>query len=200
MNWFRLRQKSVDSQYSSHHYQRDKKWKQCRRRAAIEPIIYHLKSDYRMVRNYLKGAQYADGCCRLESKTMVIGHFLGSSFPDENCRLCKFFDGKRSSCLILSLLTRRFLKLLIQNSDWCSFSGSTMYKISSKLWMRWKKGLSNYPSSKTRPPAVEFFIASPPSLPEEFTYRCYLNILFAVVVWTACLMVSLFCNILFLLS
>ena len=31
-------------------YQRDKKRKQCRRRAAIEPIIGHLKSDYRMAR------------------------------------------------------------------------------------------------------------------------------------------------------
>ena len=38
------------------HYQRNKKRKQCRRRAAIEPIIGHLKSDYRMAINYLKGA------------------------------------------------------------------------------------------------------------------------------------------------
>ena len=37
-------------------YQRDKKRKQCKKRAAIEPIIGHLKSDYRMARNYLKGA------------------------------------------------------------------------------------------------------------------------------------------------
>jgi IS5 family transposase len=37
-------------------HQRDKMRKQCRRRAAIEPIIDHLKSDYRMARNYLKGA------------------------------------------------------------------------------------------------------------------------------------------------
>ena len=37
-------------------YQKDKKRKQCSRRAAIEPIIGHLKSDYRMARNYLKGA------------------------------------------------------------------------------------------------------------------------------------------------
>ena len=36
-------------------YQRDKKRKRCRRRAAIEPIIGHLKSDYRLSRNYLKG-------------------------------------------------------------------------------------------------------------------------------------------------
>jgi len=37
-------------------YQKDKKRKQCRKRAAIESIIGHLKSDYRMARNYLKGA------------------------------------------------------------------------------------------------------------------------------------------------
>jgi IS5 family transposase len=36
-------------------YQRDKKRKQCKRRAAIEPIIGHLKSDYRLSRNFLKG-------------------------------------------------------------------------------------------------------------------------------------------------
>jgi len=37
-------------------YQKEKKRKQCKRRAAIEPIIGHLKSDFRMARNYLKGA------------------------------------------------------------------------------------------------------------------------------------------------
>ena len=36
-------------------YQRDKKRQQCRRRAAIEPIIGHLKSDFRLSRNFLKG-------------------------------------------------------------------------------------------------------------------------------------------------
>ena len=36
-------------------YQKDKKREKFRRRAAIEPIIGHLKSDYRMQRNYLKG-------------------------------------------------------------------------------------------------------------------------------------------------
>ncbi len=37
-------------------YQRDKKRKRCHRRAAIEPIIGHLKSDFRLTRNFLKGA------------------------------------------------------------------------------------------------------------------------------------------------
>lgn len=36
-------------------YQRDKKRKRCQRRAAIEPIIGHLKSDFRLARNFLKG-------------------------------------------------------------------------------------------------------------------------------------------------
>ncbi len=36
-------------------YQRDKKRKRCRRRAAIEPLIGHLKSDHRLGRCYLKG-------------------------------------------------------------------------------------------------------------------------------------------------
>lgn len=36
-------------------YQRDKKRKRCRRRTAIEPIIGHLKTDFRLTRNVLKG-------------------------------------------------------------------------------------------------------------------------------------------------
>ncbi len=36
-------------------YQRDQKRKRCQRRAAIEPVIGHLKSDFRLARNYLKG-------------------------------------------------------------------------------------------------------------------------------------------------
>ena len=36
-------------------YQKEKKRKKFKRRASIEPIIGHLKSDHRMARNYLKG-------------------------------------------------------------------------------------------------------------------------------------------------
>jgi transposase, IS5 family len=36
-------------------YERDKKRAKCRRRAAIEPIIGHLKSGFRLARNHLKG-------------------------------------------------------------------------------------------------------------------------------------------------
>ena len=36
-------------------YQRDKKKKRCRRRATIEPISGHLKIDFRLTRNFLKG-------------------------------------------------------------------------------------------------------------------------------------------------
>ena len=37
------------------YYQRNKQKKRFARRAAIEPVIGHLKSDHRMARNYLKG-------------------------------------------------------------------------------------------------------------------------------------------------
>jgi len=36
-------------------YQKEQKRKKFRRRAAIEPIIGHLKADHRLSRNYLKG-------------------------------------------------------------------------------------------------------------------------------------------------
>lgn len=38
-------------------YEKSRERNRFRRRAAIEPIIGHLKSDYRMMRNYLKGAE-----------------------------------------------------------------------------------------------------------------------------------------------
>lgn len=38
-------------------YQRQKKRNLCRKRAGIEPIIGHLKHDYRLSRNWLKGSQ-----------------------------------------------------------------------------------------------------------------------------------------------
>jgi transposase, IS5 family len=37
-------------------YEKRKAKKRFRRRAGIEPIIGHLKSDYRLMRNYLKGS------------------------------------------------------------------------------------------------------------------------------------------------
>jgi IS5 family transposase len=44
-------------------YQRDKKRKLCKRRAAIEPIIGHLKSDFRLSRNLLKDTRIVCGLC-----------------------------------------------------------------------------------------------------------------------------------------
>ena len=41
-------------------FQRDKKRKLCRQRAAIEPLIGHLKQHYRLSRNFLKGTQEYD--------------------------------------------------------------------------------------------------------------------------------------------
>lgn len=159
------------------HYQRDKKWKQCRRRAAIEPVSVtwnRITGWSEITWKALSVISQSAAVAAWNLKQWLLAIF-GSFSHDENCRFRKFFDRKRSNCLILSLLTRFILKLLIQNSDWCSFSGSIMYKISSKRWMRWKKGLSNYLSSKTRPLVAEFFITSLPSLSKEFTHRYYLN-------------------------
>ncbi|VAW91947.1 ISPg7, transposase [hydrothermal vent metagenome] len=44
-------------------YQRDKKRKQCRRRAAIEPIIGDLKSDYHYAETFLKVSQEMRSTC-----------------------------------------------------------------------------------------------------------------------------------------
>jgi IS5 family transposase len=38
-------------------YQRDEKPNTCKRRVAIEPIIGHMKSNFRLARNFLKGVQ-----------------------------------------------------------------------------------------------------------------------------------------------
>ena len=38
-------------------YQRQQQRKKCRARAAIEPIIGHLKTDFRLAQNYLHGEQ-----------------------------------------------------------------------------------------------------------------------------------------------
>jgi IS5 family transposase len=38
------------------YYQKTKEQKKFRKRAGIEPVIGHLKSDHRIIRNYLRGA------------------------------------------------------------------------------------------------------------------------------------------------
>jgi transposase, IS5 family len=57
-------------------YQRNQKRKRCQRRAAIEPIIGHLKSDFRLSRNFCgRPHQCVDGRCRLELRPVVEGIF-----------------------------------------------------------------------------------------------------------------------------
>ena len=63
-------------------YQRQKKRLLCRRRAAIEPIIGHLKHDYRLSRNWLKGSEgdavnlYMAACAWNLRKWMVVFFLL----------------------------------------------------------------------------------------------------------------------------
>ena len=79
-------------------YQRDKKRKLCRRRAAIEPIIGHLKSDFRLSRNRLKG-QVGDeinalmaACAWNLRKWLVFCHVCYLWL--KKARFCSFFDKK----------------------------------------------------------------------------------------------------------
>ncbi len=64
------------------HYERQKKRALCRRRAAIEPLIGHLKHDYRLTRNWLKGSDgdqinlLMAACAWNLRKWMVVIFFL----------------------------------------------------------------------------------------------------------------------------
>lgn len=62
-------------------YQRQKKRILCRRRAAIEPIIGHLKHDYRLSRNWLKGSEgdainLLMAACAWNLKKWMVAFFL----------------------------------------------------------------------------------------------------------------------------
>ena len=62
-------------------YEKEKKRKRCRRRAAIEPLIGHLKSDYRLSRNYLKGHKGDEinlllSACAWNLRKWVLAFFL----------------------------------------------------------------------------------------------------------------------------
>ncbi len=85
-------------------YQRDKKRKLCRRRAAIEPIIGHLKSDFRLSRNRLKG-QIGDeinalmaACAWNLRKWLVFCHVCYLWL--KKARFCSFFGKKPLTYLI----------------------------------------------------------------------------------------------------
>jgi hypothetical protein len=77
-------------------YQKDKKRKQCRRRAAIEPIIGHLKSDYRLARNFLKGM--IGDCINLLTAACAwnlekwLAAIFGCFFYGEGCKISQSFD------------------------------------------------------------------------------------------------------------
>lgn len=65
--------------------QRQEKRKLCQRRAAIEPIIGHLKADYRLSRNWLKGSQGDSinlmmAACAWNLKKWMIAFFFFDSW------------------------------------------------------------------------------------------------------------------------
>ncbi len=67
-------------------YQRDKKRKRCRRRAAIEPLIGHLKHDHRLGRCFLKGSvgdqiNLLMAACAWNLKKWVLAFFCAWEIP-----------------------------------------------------------------------------------------------------------------------
>ena len=78
-------------------YQRDKKRKQCRQRAAIEPLIGHLKQHYRLAWNMLKGSVGDEinvlmAACAWNLKKW-INRVLASFFSRKNRRQTTFISG-----------------------------------------------------------------------------------------------------------
>ena len=81
-------------------YQRQKKRTLCRRRAAIEPIIGHLKHDYRLQRNWLKGSEgdainLLMAACAWNLRKWMVAFFLF----EKNGDYCVFFivmDAKKA--------------------------------------------------------------------------------------------------------
>ncbi len=74
-------------------YQRDKKRKQCRQRAVIEPLIGHLKQHYRLSRNFLKGTLGDEinvlmSACAWNIKKWINGYLAGI--------FCSFYSIKSS--------------------------------------------------------------------------------------------------------
>jgi len=77
------------------------KRKRFRRRAAIEPVIGHLKHDYRMIRNYLKGSS---------GDTMNL--LLSASAMNFKRVMNLWKQGIRAPLLLLIILVRQFRTLI----------------------------------------------------------------------------------------
>lgn len=90
-------------------YQRQKKRHLCQKRAAIEPIIGHLKQDFRLQRNWLKGSQGDSinllmAACAWNLRKWMIAFFLFDKNGDVWV-FCLLFDldkGLQRACVRLS--------------------------------------------------------------------------------------------------
>lgn len=80
-------------------YQRNKKRKHCRRRAAIEPVIGHIKTDHRVARNYLKG---------------VLGDQINFIMAASAFNYKKLMRKLRAKSLWLLLELRKIVELMIK--------------------------------------------------------------------------------------
>lgn len=94
-------------------YQKDKKRKLCRQRAAIEPLIGHLKHHYRLSKNYLKG-QTGDeinllmSACAWNLKKWINNMLEACFYVWRNTLATCFTGSKRSSGSLWMLCIREY--------------------------------------------------------------------------------------------
>ena len=78
-------------------YEKRKKRVLCRKRAAIEPIIGHLKQNYRLLRNWLKGScgdkiNLLMAACEWNMKKRIITFFLLKIYRRLYCILIVVYE------------------------------------------------------------------------------------------------------------
>jgi len=89
-------------------YQRKNKQRLCRRRAAIEPIIGHLKQDYRLSRNWLRGSEgdainLLMAACAWNLRKWMVAFFL-FDFKGAIWLSAIIFDGKSPPRILMAFI------------------------------------------------------------------------------------------------
>jgi len=89
-------------------YQRNKKRMLCRQRAAIEPIIGHLKQDYRLSRNWLRGSEGDQmnllmAACAWNLRKWMVAFFLCQKSDGHNQLFAMIVDDNTHTVHILLL-------------------------------------------------------------------------------------------------
>ena len=88
-------------------------WRKFCKRAGIEPVIGHLKSDHRMMRNYLKG---------------TLGYAINTMMAAAACNMRHWMNKHALSSFVSWLLTlvRRLENVLFENENQYAWKDSTL--------------------------------------------------------------------------